>query len=90
VLRRSRREDPVADLTNREREILQLIAEGWSNPAIAKRLWLTVKTVESHVRSIFLKLDLLPEPSHDRRVRAVLVHLRTAESPRRDPSMTPQ
>ena len=90
VLRRSGPADPLADLTSREREILQLIAEGWSNPAIAKRLWLTVKTVESHVRSIFLKLGLPPEPSHDRRVRAVLVHLRTAEPTRHDPFMTPQ
>jgi serine/threonine-protein kinase len=90
VLRRSGPADPLADLTSREREILQLIAEGWSNPAIAERLWLTVKTVESHVRSIFLKLGLPPEPSHDRRVRAVLVHLRTAEPPRPDPFMTPQ
>jgi DNA-binding NarL/FixJ family response regulator len=89
VLRRSSREDPLAELTSREREILQLIAEGWSNPAIAERLWLTVKTVESHVRSIFLKLGLPPEPSHDRRVRAVLVHLRTADPPRHHPSMTP-
>jgi serine/threonine-protein kinase len=89
VLQRSGPADPLADLTSREHEILQLIAEGWSNPAIAKRLWLTVKTVESHVRSIFLKLGLPPEPDHDRRVRAVLVHLRTAEPPRRDPHMTP-
>ena len=83
VLRRSRPADPLAELTAREREILQLIAEGWSNPAIAKRLWLTIKTVESRAQHL-PQTRPPPELDHDRRVRCVLVHLRTAKASRRD------
>jgi DNA-binding NarL/FixJ family response regulator len=70
--------DPVATLSDREREVLALMAEGRSNQAIAARLSLTGRTVESHVRSIFLKLDLVPAPDDHRRVLAVLTHLRGA------------
>ncbi|MDQ3710182.1 MAG: response regulator transcription factor, partial [Actinomycetota bacterium] len=76
ILDRKRRRDPLDDLTPREREVLGLIAEGRSNQAIVDRLGLTAKTVESHVRNIFTKLDLLPEPDDHRRVLAVLAHLR--------------
>jgi DNA-binding CsgD family transcriptional regulator len=71
-------EDPLASLTEREREILALIAQGNSNAAIAERLVLSVRTVEAHVRNIFLELRI-PETSDDnRRVHAVLTYLRAA------------
>ncbi len=76
ILDRKRSRNPMDDLTPREREVLGLIAEGRSNQAIVDRLRLTAKTVESHVRNIFAKLDLLPEPDDHRRVLAVLAHLR--------------
>lgn len=61
-----------ADLTDREYEVLCLIGDGMSNAAIARELWLTTKTVETHIRNIFSKLDLLPTPEAHRRVLAVL------------------
>ncbi|MDO0977587.1 response regulator [Mycolicibacterium frederiksbergense] len=70
-----RRDDPLAALSNREREVLTLMAEGLSNRGIGRRLWVTEGTVEKHVRSILTKLDL-PETGDDhRRVRAVIVYL---------------
>jgi serine/threonine-protein kinase PknK len=70
-----RRDDPLAVLSAREREVLELMAEGRSNAGIAQRLWVTEGTVEKHVRSILMKLDL-PETGDDhRRVLAVITFL---------------
>ena len=70
-----RRDDPLAVLSSREREVLALMAEGRSNAGIARRLWVTEGTVEKHVRSILAKLDL-PETEEDhRRVLAALAFL---------------
>ena len=72
--------DRVRSLTTREREVLQLMAEGRSNTAISELLHLSPKTVEAHVRSIFIKLGLPPESEdrQHRRVQAVLAYLRTS------------
>jgi DNA-binding NarL/FixJ family response regulator len=73
---RRRRDDPLAELTGREREVLELMAEGRSNTGIAERLVVTERAVEKHVTSIFQKLGL-PQASEDhRRVLAVLTFLR--------------
>jgi len=74
---RSRRDDPLEALTPREREVLELMAEGRSNAAIAERLVITERAVEKHVTSIFSKLDLTPAPEDHRRVLAVLTFLRS-------------
>jgi DNA-binding NarL/FixJ family response regulator len=66
----------LADLTPREREVLALMAEGHSNGAIGQRLFIGQKTVETHIGTIFSKLELLPASQVDRRVRAVLAYLR--------------
>ena len=70
-----RHEDPLAELTPREREVLALVAEGRTDRGIAAALWLSPKTVETHVRTIFRKLDLPSAPSENRRVHAVLAFL---------------
>ena len=71
----SRRQDPLAVLSAREREVLALMAEGRSNAGIGRQLWVTEGTVEKHVRSILTKLNL-PEAEDDhRRVRAVIAFL---------------
>jgi DNA-binding NarL/FixJ family response regulator len=70
-----RKDDPLAELTPREREVLALMAEGRSNAGIGRRLWVTDRTVEKHVHSILLKLQL-PETGDDhRRVLAALAFL---------------
>ncbi len=73
---RHRREDPLADLSPREREVLELMAEGRSNQAIAERLFVTLRAVEKHVTSIFVKLRLTATAEDHRRVLAVLALLR--------------
>ena len=77
MLGRRRRNDPLADLTPREHEVLALMAEGRSNRAIAERLVVTVRAVESHVTGIFGKLNLAPAPEDHRRVLAVLTFVRS-------------
>jgi DNA-binding NarL/FixJ family response regulator len=76
LLQRPLVETRLSDLTDRERTVLALIAEGLSDRAIAERLWLTRKTVETHVRHILAKLALPPDVDHNRRVLAVLTFLR--------------
>jgi DNA-binding NarL/FixJ family response regulator len=73
---RARRNDPLDALTPREREVLELMAEGRSNNAIAEQMVVTERAVEKHVTSIFGKLDLAPAPEDHRRVLAVLAFLR--------------
>src|SRR6266568_1519573 len=74
---RRRRDDPLEELTPREREVLELMAEGRSNQAIAERLVITLRAVEKHVTSIFSKLRLSSTPEDHRRVLAVLTYLRS-------------
>jgi DNA-binding NarL/FixJ family response regulator len=76
LLGRKRRTDPLQELTPREREVLALLAEGLSNHAIAERLIVTERTVEAHVKQIFLKLGLQADADSHRRVLAVLTYLR--------------
>jgi DNA-binding NarL/FixJ family response regulator len=76
---RARREDPLAQLSPREREVLALVAEGLSNKAIASRLYVTERTVEAHVKQVFLKLGLQTSPESHRRVQAVLTYLRAGD-----------
>jgi DNA-binding NarL/FixJ family response regulator len=73
---RRRTRDPIQELSERERQVLALMAEGRSNQAIGDRLFLSPKTVEAHVHSIFTRLDLHPAPDDHRRVLAVLAFLR--------------
>ena len=78
IVGRRRQEDPISELTPREREVLELMAEGRSNRGIADRLVVTERAVEKHVTSIFSKLDLTPTVEDHRRVLAVLAYLRSA------------
>jgi len=72
-----RRDDPLGELTEREREVLALMAEGRSNAGIAHRLWVTEGTVEKHVRSILGKLPIQATEDDHRRVLAVITFLET-------------
>jgi DNA-binding NarL/FixJ family response regulator len=76
LLVRRRRDDPLRELTPREREVLSLMAEGRSNTAIARTLVVSDGAVEKHVRNIFTKLQLPPDEEQHRRVLAVLAYLR--------------
>jgi DNA-binding NarL/FixJ family response regulator len=73
---RRRRHDPLEELTDREREVLSLLAEGLSNRAIAARIFVTERTVEAHIKQVFLKLGLAESREQHRRVLAVLAFLR--------------
>ncbi len=73
---RKRQHDPIGELTPREREVLELMAEGRSNQAIAERMFVTLRAVEKHVTSIFSKLGLTAAAEDHRRVLAVLAFLR--------------
>jgi DNA-binding NarL/FixJ family response regulator len=73
---RRRKDDPLGDLSPREREVLELMAEGRSNGAIGDRLFITQRAVEKHVTSIFVKLRLPAAAADHRRVLAVLAYLR--------------
>ena len=76
LLAKRRQVDPIDELTPREREILALIAEGRSNEGICRTLWLSPKTVETHIRGAFAKLGIKGAPEDNRRVLAVLAYLR--------------
>ena len=76
LLTAQRRKDPIQNLTERERELLALMAEGHSNTAIARRLVLSASAVEKHIGNIFAKLGLPPDDAQHRRVLAVLAYLR--------------
>ena len=76
LLGRRREDDPIAELTPREREVLTLMAEGRSNQGIADRLVITLRAAEKYVSSIFTKLGLPSTGSDSRRVLAVLLYLR--------------
>jgi DNA-binding NarL/FixJ family response regulator len=76
LLGRTRPDDPLARLTERERSVLELMAEGRSNAGIGRKLFLSPKTVETHVHAIFGKLGLTQQPDDHRRVLAVLAALR--------------
>jgi DNA-binding NarL/FixJ family response regulator len=86
LLRQRRHQDRLERLTLREREVLALIAEGRSNGAVADRLVLTAKTVETHIGRILTKLDLPPVADDNRRVLAVLAHLQSTPEPQESSS----
>ncbi len=74
------RHDPLAQLTDRERDVLELMAEGLTNAGIAKRLYLSERTVEAHVRHVLMKLDMPESEDDHRRVLAVLTHLSATQT----------
>ena len=78
LVARKRARGPLDVLTEREREVLTLVAEGRSNGAIGEKLFLSRKTVDSHISQILLKLDLRESPEYHRRVLAVLTFLRSS------------
>lgn len=85
VLAGTQKQDGLAPLTAREREVLALMAEGLNNGGLAERLFITERAVEKHIRSIFTKLDLLPDDQGHRRVLAVLQYLDSLADTRRSP-----
>jgi DNA-binding NarL/FixJ family response regulator len=92
LLERPAPSGPLEQLSAREREVLALVAEGLTDRAIAERLWLTRKTVETHVRHILAKLSLPEDSEHNRRVLAVLAYLGDTDrpvAPRLSPPQSP-
>jgi DNA-binding NarL/FixJ family response regulator len=84
LLHRPATKSRLTELTAREREVLALLAQGLTDRGISERLWLTPKTIETHIRHILTKLNLPTDTNHNRRVLAVLTHLRdTTASPAR-------
>jgi DNA-binding NarL/FixJ family response regulator len=77
LVARKRAQGPLDKLTEREREVLALVAEGRSNGAIGEQLFLSTKTVDSYISQVFTKLDLHESPEQNRRVLAVLTYLRS-------------
>lgn len=75
LLGAARASSVLEGLTPRENEVLALMARGWSNAAIAQRLFLSERTVETHISSIFSKLGMIESPDGNRRVRAILTYL---------------
>jgi DNA-binding NarL/FixJ family response regulator len=80
LLSRRHEADPLDELSEREREVLGLVAEGLSNVAIAQRLFITERTVEAHVKQVFTKLRIDQAPDTNRRVLAVIAYLRSSDS----------
>lgn len=76
LMRRRRRTDPLDSLSEREQEVLGLVAEGYSNKALAARLSIAERTVEAHIAAAFAKLRLVDDPASNRRVLAVVAYLR--------------
>jgi DNA-binding NarL/FixJ family response regulator len=81
LLNRKTRQDSLAQLTEREHEVLRLMAQGMTNTGTAKRLVLSERTVEAHVRRLLLKLDIADSENANRRVLAVLIHLGVRPAP---------
>jgi DNA-binding NarL/FixJ family response regulator len=81
LIRQPRDPGPLAELTQRERDVLALMAEGRSNTAIAQRLFLSPKTLETHITRMFQRLNLSESPDDHRRVLAVLAFLQDPHSP---------
>lgn len=78
LVEKKRERDPLGRLTDRERTVLALMAQGRSNRALSRELYLSAKTIEAHVSSIFTKLDVAPDEDGHRRVLAVLAFLRSS------------
>jgi DNA-binding NarL/FixJ family response regulator len=77
LVNRPREQSTLDELTEREREVLALMAEGLTDRGISERLYVTPRTTETHVRHIFAKLSIPATPAHNRRVHAVLTYLRS-------------
>jgi len=77
LVERAHADDPLHELTGREREVLALMAAGLTDRGISERLYVTPKTIETHIGHIFAKLGIPTAPTHNRRVHAVLAYLRS-------------